>query len=51
MTVQVFCYPEDAVLTGPGPLCELVAGLGAGRPRGRRSATTPPAGGSPATAS
>ena len=29
MTVQVFCYPEDAVLTGPGPLCELAAGLGA----------------------
>jgi hypothetical protein len=29
-TVQVFCYPEDAVLTGPGPLCELAAGLGAG---------------------
>lgn len=30
MTVQVFCYPEDAVLTGPGALCELAAGLGAG---------------------
>jgi len=29
VTVQVFCYPEDAVLTGPGPLCELAAGLGA----------------------
>lgn len=29
MTVQVFCYPEDAVLTGAGPLCELAAGLGA----------------------
>jgi hypothetical protein len=30
VTVQVFCYPEDAVLTEPGPLCELAAGLGAG---------------------
>lgn len=30
MTVQVFCYPEDAALTGPGRLCELAAGLGAG---------------------
>ncbi len=30
MTVQVFCYPEDAVLTGPGPLCELAARVGAG---------------------
>ncbi|MDN3351112.1 hypothetical protein [Actinomadura sp. DC4] len=30
MTVQVFCYPEDALLTGAGPLCELAAGLGAG---------------------
>ncbi len=29
MTVQVFCYPEDAVLTGPGPLCELAARIGA----------------------
>ena len=29
MTVQVFCYPEDAVLTGPARLCELAAGLGA----------------------
>jgi hypothetical protein len=30
VTVQVFCYPEDALLTGAGPLCELAAGLGAG---------------------
>jgi hypothetical protein len=30
VTVQVFCYPEDAVLTGPGPLCELAARIGAG---------------------
>jgi hypothetical protein len=29
VTVQVFCYPEDAALTGPGRLCELAAGLGA----------------------
>jgi hypothetical protein len=29
MTVQVFCYPEDAVLTGPGALCGLATGLGA----------------------
>jgi hypothetical protein len=29
VAVQVFCYPEDAVLTGPGPLCELAAGIGA----------------------
>jgi hypothetical protein len=29
VTVQVFCYPEDAVLTGPARLCELAAGLGA----------------------
>jgi hypothetical protein len=29
VSVQVFCYPEDAVLTGAGPLCELAAGLGA----------------------
>jgi hypothetical protein len=30
VTVQVFCYPEDAVLTGPGPLCDLVSHIGAG---------------------
>ncbi len=29
MTVQLFCYPEDAVLTGPDRLCELAASLGA----------------------
>jgi hypothetical protein len=29
VTVQVFCYPEDAVLTGPAELCALAAGLGA----------------------
>jgi hypothetical protein len=29
VTGQVFCYREDAILTGPGPLCEPAAGLGA----------------------
>jgi thiol-disulfide isomerase/thioredoxin len=29
VAVQVFCYPEDAVLTGPDRLCALAAGLGA----------------------
>ncbi len=29
MTVQVFCYPEDAVFTGPGALCALAAEIGA----------------------